>query len=123
MIRIPIRDEQIEPPDDDADHDRRVYITEMSAMQRVIVELRADTASTVANLKAENWRLIAEKAARDAPPSVWRALKPAAADAGVEYETTRSWCELGVIVAQKRIGRWFVQMDSLYAHVAALRGK
>jgi hypothetical protein len=118
MIHIPSRDD---PTDgDDADRDRRVYINEMTRMQRDIVELRADTASTVANLQAENWRLIS---AQPAPPAVWRALKPAAANAGVEYETARSWCELGIIVAEKRGGRWFVRMDSLYGHVTALRGK
>jgi hypothetical protein len=109
-----IRDESTDA--DDADHDRRVYASEMTRMQAVIIELRANTA----NLKAENWRLLS---ARAAPPAVWRALKPAAADAGVDYENARSWCEKAIIVAQKRGGRWFVRMDSLYAHVAALRGK
>jgi hypothetical protein len=118
MIHIPSRDD---PTDgDDVDRDWRVYIKEMTRMQRDIVELRADTASTVANLQAENWRLIC---AQSAPPVVWRALKPAAADAGVDYENARSWCEKAIIVAEKRGGRWFVRMDSLYAHAAALRGK
>jgi hypothetical protein len=115
MIHIPVRDEQVELTDDDADH-HRVYLNEMTRMQADIVELRANTA----NLKAENWRLLS---ARSAPPVVWRALKPAAADAGVDYENARSWCEKAIIVAEKRGGRWFVRMDSLYAHAAALRGK
>jgi hypothetical protein len=106
-----------EPTDgDDADRDRRVYTSEMTRMQADIIELRANTA----NLKAENWRLLS---ARAAPPAVWRALKPAAADARVDYENARSWCEKAIIVAEKRGGRWFVRMDSLYAHAAALRGK
>ena len=111
------------PPEDDAARDRRVYL-------EMIDELHASTARTVAGLKAdnarvvaENWRLIQQAAARDAPPQTWLPLKAAAADVAVEYENVRYWCEQGVIVAEKRGGRWFVRMDSLQAHVAALRGK
>ena len=58
----------IDPPtDDNADRDRRVLL-------ELIDEFRADHAIVVANLKAENWRLI-EKDERDAPPEIWRPLK------------------------------------------------
>jgi hypothetical protein len=102
---------QVEPPDDAVDP-RAVYLAEMSNMQAVLAGLRAD-----------NWCLISEKAARESSPEVWAPLKTAAIDAGVEYETTRYWCEQGVVVAEKLGGRWFVQMRSLHAHVAVLRGK
>jgi hypothetical protein len=82
-----------------------------------------DLHGIIAALQADNWRLISEKAARGAPPKVWLPLKAAASDAGADYENARYWCEHGVIVAEKRGGRWFVRMDSLQAHVAALRGK
>jgi hypothetical protein len=109
------------PPEDDAARDRRVYL-------EMIDELHASTARTVAGLVAdnarvvaENWRLIQEKAEREAPQ--WLTLKRAAGLVEIEYENVRYWCEQGVIVAEKRGGRWFVRMDSLQAHVAALRGK
>jgi hypothetical protein len=111
------RDEPIEPPDEACD--RAVFVACLAELQSwgqsQTDELKA--------LRAENWRLLAKMAARDAPPEVWRPLKPAAADAGTEYENARSWCKLGVIVAEKRGGRWFVRMDSLHSHVAASRGK
>ena len=77
----------------------------------------------IAALQAETWRLISEKVARGAPPEVWLALKAAAFDVGVDYETVRYWCDHGAIVAEKRGGRWFVKMDSLRTFVAALRRK
>jgi hypothetical protein len=109
------------PPEDAAARDRRVYLD-------MIVDLRAQTARTVAGLEAdkarmaaENWRLIQQAAARDAPPQTWRPLKAAAAD--VPYQNVLGWCKQGVIVAELRGGRWYVRMDSPLAHVTAKRGK
>lgn len=100
-----------DPPDDDVD-----------ALKAMIVALRA-----------ENWRFITEKAARDVPPEVWLPLMAASIDVWgadrserqrkSDYENVRKWCELGTIVAEKRGGRLFVRMDNLRAHVAALRAK
>lgn len=88
------------------------YLARIDGLQTLVEALRRD-----------NWRLIAEKAARDAPPDKWLPLKAASIDVAVEYENLRSWCCLGVVVAEKRGGRWFCRMNSLNAHVAALRGK
>jgi hypothetical protein len=124
MIHVPTRNDDVaEPADgDDADRDRALALCLLTTMQSDIIELRANTARTVADMKAENWRLIQQAAVRDAPP-VWWALKPAAADVGIEYENCRFWCKRGVVVAKKVGGRWFVEMGSLRAHVGALRGK
>jgi hypothetical protein len=77
----------------------------------------------IAALQAETWRLISEKVARSAPPEFWLALKAAAFDVGVDYENARYWCDRGLIVAEKRGGRWFAQMDSLREYVAMIRRK
>lgn len=108
---------------DAADRDRALALYLLGTMQRDIFELRAHTARVIADIKAENWRLIQQAAARDAPPDKWLPLKAAAIDVAVEYENARSWCERGVVVAEKRGGRWFVRLDNLHAHVAALRGR
>jgi hypothetical protein len=82
------------PPEDDAARDRRVYL-------EMIDELHASTARTVAGLKAdnarvvaENWRLIQEKAEREAPQ--WLTLKRAAAKAGCHEEWARAWAARAV---------------------------
>jgi hypothetical protein len=137
-------DHPIDPPDEDdaAARDRRVLLD-------LIDELRADAAIVAANLKAENWRLI-QKAERDKPPEVWKSIKAAIRAASVDVwvrqgaifvppaqkneqarqrqrksdeERVRRWCELGIIVAEKRGGRWFIRMDSLNTYLAGLRGK
>jgi hypothetical protein len=111
---IEMADVAPDPVDADADRDRALALDVISNMQAIIAALQAD-----------NWRLISEKAARSAPPQVWLPLKRAAADVTEPYENVRKWCELGVIVAEKRgwgRGRWYVEMGSLRAHVAPMRG-
>lgn len=54
----------------------------------------------------------------DAEPQ-WIALK-AAARGTYTYETLRSWSQNGVIEAKKERGRWYVNADSLAAHLARL---
>lgn len=98
-------------PADDVDP-LAVYLAEMSRMQH-----------TINSLQAEVWRLISEKVARGAPPQIWLTLKAAAGDVGEAYENVRKWCELGVIVAEKRGSRWFIQIDYLRAHIKAVRGR
>jgi hypothetical protein len=121
--------------EDDAARDRRVYIEEMSRLQ-----------NTIAGLQADNWRLI-QRAERDKPPEIWKSIRFAIRAASVDIwvrqgifvppaqnneqarqrqretdeERVRKWCELGIIVAEKRGGRWFVRMDSINAYLAGLR--
>jgi hypothetical protein len=97
------------PTDTDADRDRAVALDLMTGMQATIEALRRD-----------NWRLI-DKAARDAVPQVWQALKSAASLVGEPYQNVRYWCEQGVIVSERRGGRVFVEMGGLQAHVALRR--
>jgi hypothetical protein len=109
------------PDDDIADRDRRVLL-------EIINELRADNAIVVANLTAENWRLIQKAAAeRNALPELYLPLKAAAIlVVGIreaDYEKVRKWCELGKIVAEKRGGQWFVQMKSLRDYFATTQRK
>jgi hypothetical protein len=81
-----------------------------------------------ARLRLENASLLERLSELETPPEKWLPLKvgafaAGAIDAGGKYENPRKWCERGVVVAEKRGGRWFVRMDSLQAHVAALRAK
>jgi hypothetical protein len=106
----------IDPPtDDNAARDRRVLLD-------LIDEFRADHAIVVANLKAENWRLI-QKAERDKPPEMWWLLKaviavdwdrPTERQEKTDHERMRRWCATGVVVAERRgpgNGRWWVRMQ------------
>lgn len=68
-------------------------------------------------LVADNARLQAERSAE--PPSEWVALK-VANHGPYTYETVRSWCETGLILAEKRRGRWYVHRAGLSAHFAQL---
>jgi hypothetical protein len=116
----------IDPPEDDPPVDYLAVAVEVitgqaeviTGMQRAMDEMQRD-------VRRQNWRRLvaAQAAAKDAATEVWRPLKAAAGLVEIEYENVRYWCEQGVIVAEKRGGRWFVRMDSLQAHVAALRGK
>jgi hypothetical protein len=111
---------------DDADRDRALALDMMATMRRDMAELEASTARTEAGLRAENWRLIQEKAARDALPQVWRSLKAAARDIAEPYQNVLGWCKQGAIVAERRGSRWYVLMSGqqgLYEHVAAKRAK
>src|SRR3979490_2928945 len=70
-----------------------------------IVELLA----TIAALRDYNEKLLAEKD----DPGVWLPLKAAAADAGVPYETARSWAAANKIESRRDGGRVFVGVNSL----------
>jgi hypothetical protein len=102
------------PPDDNAARDRRVLLD-------LIDEFRADHAIVVANLKAENWRLI-QKAERDAPPEIWWPLPKACVIDGnrterqraTDHENMRRRCANHSIIAEKRgpdRGLWWVRME------------
>jgi hypothetical protein len=127
----------IDPPDDsDPPVDYLAAAVEVinaqagtiTGLQRAMDEMQQERAR-------QNWRRLveAQAAAKAAPPQTWRALKAAAMDVEppgcserqrkANYENVRKWCELGVIVAEKRGGHWYVRMDSLQAHIAAKRGK
>jgi hypothetical protein len=51
----------------------------------------------------------------------WLALKLAAANSNLEYETGRRWCAEGLVSARKEGGRWFVDDVSLQARLKRLR--
>jgi hypothetical protein len=122
------RDEHpIDPPDDDPPVDHlAVAVDVLTGMQATIDQLQAD-------MRRKDWQRLVESQAATKPAEVWRPLKAAAMDVEhpgcserqrkANYEAVRKWCELGVIVAEKRGGHWFVRMDSLQRHVTALRGK
>jgi hypothetical protein len=115
------------PEDDDPPVDYlAVAVDVLTGMQATIDQLRAD-------MRRKDWQRLVESQAATKPAEVWRPLKAAAMDVEhpgcserqrkANYEAVRKWCELGVIVAEKRGGHWFVRMDSLQRHVTALRGK
>jgi hypothetical protein len=83
------RDED-DPPEDDAARDRRVYLDEMTRMQAGMAAMEVDTA----RLKRENWRMMAEKAEREAPQ--WLTIKRAADKAGCTNEWARAWAAKAV---------------------------
>jgi hypothetical protein len=84
-----------------------------AAIRRENVALRA----TIAALQADNARLMATNGTVSAPE--WKALK--AVDRGTfTYEAVRSWAVAGLIVAEKRGGRWFVQVQSMVRRLSEL---
>lgn len=96
-------DELIEPPDP-AD-----YRAQLDGLQALVRALQAD-----------NWRLIAEKAARDA--SVWMTLKRASHRAACSYERARAFAERAIAAgrlneARKDGGRVSVNVTTLIAHL------
>lgn len=105
--------DKIDPPDDDAARDRRVYLDELSRMQ-----------SDIAALHAENRRYRDVIAARPAPPEIWWPLKaviavdwgdrPTERQEKTDHERMRRWCATGMVVAERRgpgNGRWWVRMQ------------
>ncbi len=95
----------------------RTVAAQMAALHAMVDELKRDTAEQIAEQAAKITAL--EQQRRDVPPPEWIALK--AADRGqFSYEAVRKWCEDGVIVAEKRRGRWFVNVASLNARLACL---
>jgi hypothetical protein len=136
-------------PPDDAPLDlddivvlRKFFLDVLDGKQQEVTRLQSDFKA----LQADNWRLIA-KAERDKPPEIWKSIRFAIRAASVDIwvrqgifvppaqnneharqrqretdeERVRKWCELGIIVAEKRGGRWFVRMDSFNAYLAGLR--
>jgi len=69
----------------------------------------AELLVTVEALQIANAKLLAEKG----DPGVWLPLKAAAADAGVPYETARSWAATKKIESRRDGGRVFVGVNSL----------
>src|SRR3954447_11611538 len=70
----------------------------------------AELADTIRPLTSDNERLRAER-----PAPEWVALKVAAADCGVTYETARGWCAAGSVQARRIGGRWLVSQISMAA--------
>jgi hypothetical protein len=117
-------EQPIEPPEDDAARDnddtadnvRRVAIEIVTGMQRTIDELRAD-------MRRDNWRRLVESQNAAPAPKLWMGLKAAARDVDWPYQNVLKLCVDQVIVAEKRGGRWFCEMNNLRAHISAQRGK
>jgi hypothetical protein len=75
--------------------------------------------AAVEALTRDNAALRAKLAERETPPVSWRAL--GSCDLGrYTYECVRLWCIRGLIIAEKRGGRWFVDEASLNARLAML---
>jgi hypothetical protein len=73
--------------------------------------------STIAALQADNARLLALNGTASAPE--WKALK--AVDRGPYcYEAVRLWAVGNLIIAEKRRGRWFVQVASMAKRLSEL---
>jgi hypothetical protein len=115
-----------DPPDDDPPVDYlAVAVEALTGMQATIDQLQAD-------MRRKDWQRLVETQAATKAAEVWRPLKAAAIDVEppecserqrkANYENVRKWCELGVIVAEKRGGHWYVEMGNLRAHIAAKRG-
>jgi hypothetical protein len=68
-------------------------------------------------------RLSARVAELETPRERWLALKLAAANCNVQYETARHWCARGLIAAHKAPGcrRWLVDENSLITHLSRVR--
>jgi len=56
-------------------------------------------------------------------PAHWLPLKAAAHDAGMKYETARTWAERGLIEARRDGARWIVNLVSLKAHKGRFAGQ
>jgi hypothetical protein len=86
----------------------------VSAEQKRINVLLA----TVEALTRDNEELRTRQAKQDTSPE-WRALKSCNSGA-FTYECLRRWCVSGLIIAEKRRGRWYVNVASLNARLAEL---
>jgi hypothetical protein len=108
-------EDPIEPPDDAA----AIYLAQIARLQAHVDDMQARVDAVV----SENWRLLAAKVALAAPPPAWLALKPAAVDAGVAYETARHWCAMGWVESYKQGGRVIANLSSLIACRVRLTGR
>jgi hypothetical protein len=105
----------IDPPDDVANRDRQIALEVITGLHAVMAEMKADTARLV----AENWRLISDKAEREAP--VWLTLKRGADKAGCTYECARAWAAQAIKAGRsneaRKVGRITVNTTALIAHL------
>jgi len=83
-----------------------------SALRRENIALHA----TVATLQADNARLLAMNG--PLPPE-WKPLK-AVHRGTFSYEAVRKWAIAGLIIAERRGGRWFVLVGSMVERLKAL---
>jgi hypothetical protein len=63
---------------------------------------------------------IAQFEQRNAPPPIALVPLKRAYRGAFSYETARAWCDSGIVLAEKRGGRWYVNTASLSAHLARL---
>jgi hypothetical protein len=116
---------------DDAPSPESIAVHNLKNALRLVAEHLAESnarearmASDIRALQASNWRLVAEKAAnaeRDKPVEIWMCLRAAARDVGQPDQNVRALCNLGIIVCEKRGGRWFCEMNSLRAQISMQR--
>ena len=86
----------------------------MGAIVQILVRDNAQMRAKLATLEHRD--------AQPTPTPEWVALK--AAERGqFSYEAVRSWCENGVIEAEKERGPWYVNTASLSAHLARLKAR
>jgi hypothetical protein len=88
---------------------RRDDLTEQEQVAATDASRIAELLVTVEALETANAKLLAEKDNL----GVWLPLKAAAADAGVPYETARSWAAAKKIESRRDGGRVFVGVNSL----------
>jgi hypothetical protein len=100
---------------DEADRDRALALDMMTAMQRDMAAMKADTA----RLTRENFCLMAEKAERDSPQ--WLTLKRAADKAGCTYERARAFAARAIAAGRVNEARkdrcLSVNTTALIAHL------
>lgn len=95
-----------------AHDDLAAKVAAMDALVQILVRDNAQMRAKLATLEQRDTQPV--------PPPEWVALK-AVPHGQFSYEAVRKWCEDGVIVAEKRGGRWFVVKTSLAAHLAQLK--
>jgi hypothetical protein len=86
---------------------------EEAAIRRENVALK----ETIAALQADNARLMATNGTVSAPE--WKALK-AVYRGTLSYEAVRLWAVGKLIIAEKRGGRWFVEVSSMARKLSEL---
>lgn len=86
-------------------------------------ETPVDHDSAIAALQWTVAQLEARLAKLEQPAALWLPLKAAAHDAGVKYETARTWAESGLIEARREGKRWLANLHSLRARRERFAGQ
>jgi hypothetical protein len=82
---------------------------------------RSELERIIANLRADNARLLAQQSS--SPPAPLKiALKLAAYNADLDPERLRRWCVAGIVRSEKIGGQWFVDKSDLARRMHSLTG-